>query len=239
MQCSLAAVRTFLHRKDIEFSVQRYGVDALGSMALGLFASLIIGLIFKTAGTKLGVGMFVEVGKLAMDMSGPCIGVAVAWGLKAPVLVLFASAVTGMAGYAAGGPAGAFAAAAVGAEGGKIIAEGGGMVLLSRSLTVREGGSTYEMSGVLPFGCTMIDSHLHTGYRIIEASEISLRGHEFRFLSIDTDNGKLASGVKVCSVKNTRGTESETCIYRYKNVIAGFTHWYWGETDILRLWDYV
>ena len=124
-------------------------------------------------------------------------------------------------------------------KGGKIIAEGGGMVLLSRSLTVREGGSTYEMSGVLPFGCTMIDSHLHTGYRIIESSEISLRGHEFRFLSIDTDNGKLASGVKVCSVKNTRGAETETCIYRYKNVIAGFTHWYWGETDILRLWDYV
>lgn len=124
-------------------------------------------------------------------------------------------------------------------KGGKIIAEGGGMVLLSRSLTVREGGSTYEMSGVLPFGCTMIDSHLHTGYRIIESSEISLRGHEFRFLSIDTDNGKLASGVKVCSVKNTRGAEAETCIYRYKNVIVGFTHWYWGETDILRLWDYV
>lgn len=124
-------------------------------------------------------------------------------------------------------------------KGGKIIAEGGGMVLLSRSLTVREGGSAYEMSGVLPFGCTMIDSHLHTGYRIIESSEISLRGHEFRFLSIDTDNGKLASGVKVCSVKNTRGAEAETCIYRYKNVIAGFTHWYWGETDILRLWDYV
>lgn len=124
-------------------------------------------------------------------------------------------------------------------KGGKIIAEGGGMVLLSRSLTVREGGSTYEMSGVLPFGCTMIDSHLHTGYRIIESSEISLRGHEFRFLSIDTDNGKLASGVKVCSVNNTRVAEAETCIYRYKNVIAGFTHWYWGETDILRLWDYV
>lgn len=124
-------------------------------------------------------------------------------------------------------------------KGGKVIAEGGGMVLLSRSLTVREGGSTYEMSGVLPFGCTMIDSHLHTGYRIIDASEISLRGHEFRFLSIDMDNSKLASGVTVSPVKNTRGAEAETCIYRYKNVIAGFTHWYWGETDIFRLWDYV
>ena len=122
-------------------------------------------------------------------------------------------------------------------KGGKIIAEGGGMVLLSRSLTVREGGSTYEMSGVLPFGCTMIDSHLHTGYRIIEMSDKSLRGHEFRFLSIDTGNSRLPSDVRIVPVMNTRGAEADSCIYRYRNVIAGFTHWYWGETDVLRLWD--
>ena len=143
MECSLAAVRAVLHRKNIEFSVQRYGVDALGSMALGLFASLIIGLIFKTAGTKLGIDMFVEVGRLAMDMSGPCIGVAVAWGLKAPALVLFASAVTGMAGYAAGGPAGAFAAAAVGAEGGKLIAGESGLdIIVTPALTLLLGVGT-------------------------------------------------------------------------------------------------
>lgn len=122
-------------------------------------------------------------------------------------------------------------------KGGKIIAEGGGMVLLSRSLTVREGGSAYEMSGVLPFGCTMIDSHLHTGYRIIEISDKSLRGHEFRFLSIDTENSRLPSDIRIVPVMNTRGAEADSCIYRYRNVIAGFTHWYWGETDVLRLWD--
>lgn len=122
-------------------------------------------------------------------------------------------------------------------KGGKIIAEGCGMVLLSRSLTVREGGSAYEMSGVLPFGCTMIDSHLHTGYRIIEISDKSLRGHEFRFLSIDTENSQLPSDVRIVPVMNTRGAEADSCIYRYRNVIAGFTHWYWGETDVLRFWD--
>ena len=122
-------------------------------------------------------------------------------------------------------------------KGGKIIAEGGGMVLLSRSLTVREGGSAYEMSGVLPFGCTMIDSHLHTGYRIIEMSDKSLRGHEFRFLSIDIGNSQLPSDIRIVPVMNTRGAEADSCIYRYRNVIAGFTHWYWGETDVLRLWD--
>ena len=124
-------------------------------------------------------------------------------------------------------------------KGGRIIAEGGGMALLAHTLKVREGGSTYEMSGIFPFGCTMIDSHLHTGYRIVETSDSPLRGHEFRFLSVDTENNQLPSDIKIISVKNTRGTEADTCIYRYKNVIAGFTHWYWGETDVLRLWDYV
>lgn len=121
-------------------------------------------------------------------------------------------------------------------RGGKIIAEGGGMVLLSRSLTVREGGSSYEMSGVLPFGCTMIDSHLHTGYRVIDTPDMSLRGHEFRFLSVDMDNSQLQPEMKVFPVMNTRGAESDTCIYRYRNVIAGFTHWYWGESDVLQFW---
>ena len=140
MTCSLASARSFLRRKDITFSVQRYGVDALGSMALGLFASLIIGLIFKTAGNSLGVKIFVEVGTLAMDMSGPCIGVAVAWGLKAPALVLFTSAVTGMAGAAAGGPAGAFVAAAVGAECGKAISGETGLdIILTPAVTLLAG----------------------------------------------------------------------------------------------------
>jgi len=35
----------FLARKDIVFSAKRYGVDALGAMALGLFGSLLIGTI--------------------------------------------------------------------------------------------------------------------------------------------------------------------------------------------------
>ena len=122
-------------------------------------------------------------------------------------------------------------------KGGRIIAEGGGMVLLSRSLTVREGGSAYEMSGVMPFGCTMVDSHLHTGYRIIEMSDKLLRGHEFRFLSIDTEKSQLPSDVRVIPVRNTRGEKADSYIYRYRNAIAGFTHWYWGETDVLRLWD--
>ena len=35
--------KAFLKRKDIEISIKRYGIDALGAMAQGLFCSLLIG----------------------------------------------------------------------------------------------------------------------------------------------------------------------------------------------------
>ena len=44
----MEAVKQFLKRKDIEISLKRYGIDALGAMAQGLFASLLIGTILKT-----------------------------------------------------------------------------------------------------------------------------------------------------------------------------------------------
>lgn len=114
---------SFLKRKNIEISLQRYGVGALGSMALGLFASLIVGLILKVIGQKLGIDMLVEFGKTAMGVMGPAIGVAIAHGLQAPPLVVYTSAVTGAAGAALGGPVGAFLAAVVGAEFGKAISK--------------------------------------------------------------------------------------------------------------------
>ncbi|SMP63976.1 PTS transporter subunit IIC [Anoxynatronum buryatiense] len=111
----------FLKRKNIEFSMKRYGIEALGAMALGLFSSLIIGLILNVAGEQLQLPILQQLGQRAMAMAGPAIGVAVAYGLKAPPLVLFASTITGMAGYEAGGPAGCFVAVVVGAECGKLV----------------------------------------------------------------------------------------------------------------------
>ncbi|MGI6065074.1 MAG: PTS transporter subunit IIC [Bacillota bacterium] len=116
-------MKEFLHKKNIEFSVQRYFIDALGAMALGLFCSLIVGLILKVIGERTGLDFLVGFGKEAMGMMGPAIGVAVAFGLKAPPLVLFSSTVTGMAGATLGGPAGAFIAAVLGAEFGKLVSK--------------------------------------------------------------------------------------------------------------------
>ena len=47
--------KAFLKRKDIEISAKRYGIDALGAMAQGLFASLMIGTIISTLGEQFGL----------------------------------------------------------------------------------------------------------------------------------------------------------------------------------------
>lgn len=123
--------KAFLRRKDIEFSTKRYLQDVLSAMALGLFSSLLIGLIIKTLGAQ-SVHLFgktqaaeflMSTGDSSMKFMGAAIGIAVAWGLKSPPLVMFTSSVTGMIGAALGGPAGAFVAVALGAEFGKGVSK--------------------------------------------------------------------------------------------------------------------
>ncbi|MGF7060501.1 PTS transporter subunit IIC [Brassicibacter mesophilus] len=116
--------KAFLERKNIEISFQRYLIDALSYMALGLFATLITGVIFRTIGERLHIPYFVDViGANAVAVSGPGIAVAVALGLKSPPLVTFASVINGIVGYSLGGPVGAFLAAVVGAEFGKAVSK--------------------------------------------------------------------------------------------------------------------
>ncbi|WNF36092.1 PTS sugar transporter subunit IIC [Bacillaceae bacterium IKA-2] len=124
-------MRKFLEKKGVELSLKTYFVTALSYMALGLFSSLIIGLIIRTAGQQLQqfeflfeIGkIFIEMGQLSMDLMGPAIGVAVAYGLKAPRLVLFSAVITGAAGAALGGPAGSFLAALISTEVGKLVSK--------------------------------------------------------------------------------------------------------------------
>lgn len=116
--------KAFLKKKNIEISVQRYFIDALGSMAQGLFASLLIGTILNTIGQQFNIPFLSEtVWPIANSMTGSAIGVAVAYALGAPPLVLFSSTITGAAGNALGGPAGAFVAALIGAELGKLVSK--------------------------------------------------------------------------------------------------------------------
>ena len=116
-------VKAFLKKKDVVFSLKRYGIDALSSMALGLFSSLVVGLIMREIGTHAGLSFLVQAGTFAMSLTGASIGAAVAFGLKAPNMVLFSSIITGFIGNELGGPAGAFVAAAIGAELGKLVSK--------------------------------------------------------------------------------------------------------------------
>ncbi len=104
--------------------LKRYFVDALGAMALGLFSSLILGLILSQLAKIPGLSILGEISSVVKNdfVVGAAIGVAVAWGLKVKPLTMFSSAAAGAVGYVAGGPVGAFIAALVGAELGNILA---------------------------------------------------------------------------------------------------------------------
>ncbi len=104
---------------------KRYFVDAMSAMALGLFSSLIIGLILSQISQIPYLGFlttFSDVVSASSPVVGGAIGAAIAWGLKAKPLVVFSSVVTGAVGYSLGGPVGAYVAALFGEEIGSLVA---------------------------------------------------------------------------------------------------------------------
>lgn len=113
----------FLRKKGVTLSARDYFITALSYLALGLFSSLIIGLIMKTAGEQLGIEVLVEMGTFAMDpkVMGGAMGVAIAHGLKAPPLVLFSAIFAGAFGNELGGPVGSYIATVFATEFGKIV----------------------------------------------------------------------------------------------------------------------
>ena len=119
-------VKAFLKRKNIVISARRYGIDALGAMAQGLFCSLLIGTIIKTLGTQLGVPFLIDIGSYAMAVSGPAMAVAIGYALKADPMVLFSLAAVGWAANAeggAGGPLAVLIIAIIAAECGKAVSK--------------------------------------------------------------------------------------------------------------------
>ena len=115
--------KSFLNRKSVNITAKAYFLDALGAMAFGLFASLLIGTIFTTLGDKLNIPFLLEIAKYAKQATGAAIGVAIAYSLNAPSLVLFSATVCGIAGNALGGPVGAYVATVISTELGKIVSK--------------------------------------------------------------------------------------------------------------------
>ena len=119
-------VKAFLKKKNIEISAKRYFIDAMGAMANGLFASLLIGTIISTLGQELGVQVLIDIGTFAKGVSGPAMAVAIAFALQAPPLVLFSMLAVGSSANAlggAGGPLAVLVIAIVATELGKLVSK--------------------------------------------------------------------------------------------------------------------
>ena len=127
----------FLKRKNIVISAKRYGIDALGAMAQGLFCSLLIGTILNTIGSQFHIGFLTAqiitingvgytIGGLASFMSGSAMAVAIGYALQAPPMVLFSLVTVGYACNAlggAGGPLAVLFVAIIAAEFGKAVSK--------------------------------------------------------------------------------------------------------------------
>lgn len=102
-------LKAFLKKKDIELSARRYGIDALGAMAQGLFASLLIGTIISTIGEQAGLEFLIKIGTYAKAATGPAMAIAIGYALHCPALVLFSLAAVGAATNELGGAGGPLA----------------------------------------------------------------------------------------------------------------------------------
>lgn len=140
----------------IKAYLKKYFIDAMGAMALGLFASLLIGTIFSTVGKYTGIELFTEINKMASASSGMAIGVAIAYTLKAHPLVIFSCATVGYAGYSLGttigdatltaGPAGAFFAVLVACEVGMLVSKKTKVdILVTPTVTILAGCITAKI----------------------------------------------------------------------------------------------
>ena len=131
--------KSFLARKGVNISAKVYFVDAMGGMAQGLFASLLIGTILSTLATYVGkldgsffasVSAFIrEISTVAKTVTGAAIGVGIAAALGAPMLVIACVAAIGQFANAYGtaeyqaGPLGVFVAVIIACELGKIVSK--------------------------------------------------------------------------------------------------------------------
>lgn len=116
--------------------------------------------------------------------------------------------------------------------GGRMLAECGGMMYLCDSIRGMDG-KDYPMVGLLHQQATMEDMKLRLGYRTIRAGGQIWKGHEFHYSSVSP--GQPPASIAVAT--DARGNTVDTPLYRYKNLIAGYTHLYWGGSDLMKLWE--
>ncbi len=109
--------------------------------------------------------------------------------------------------------------------GGRVLAECGGMMYLCDTIT-GDDGKVYPMVGVLKQGATMEQMKLKLGYREVRVNGQRIRGHEFHYSRILPTNEKIPV---IGTIYNAKDMVVDTPVYTYKNVLASYIHFYWGE----------
>ncbi|MBD8346629.1 MULTISPECIES: cobyrinate a,c-diamide synthase [unclassified Dysgonomonas] len=116
---------------------------------------------------------------------------------------------------------------------GKLIAECGGMMYLCTSIADKEG-IEYPMVDILKQTATMQHMRLKLGYRSFTYKGQCIKGHEFHYSKVEDPHNNTST---VTQIHNAKGTEVDTKLIRYKNTIAGYTHIYWSELDLMKLFE--
>lgn len=110
---------------------------------------------------------------------------------------------------------------------GKLLAECGGMMYLCESIKDPQG-NTYAMTGILKQSATMENMKLCLGYRELHYNGYKMRGHEFHYSSILPQENPIPS---VATALTAKDAITDTPLYRYKNLLAGYTHLYWADAN--------
>lgn len=133
---NLTGFKKYMHEQNIEFSVKRILVDGLGGMALGLFASLLIGTIFGTIGTYLfdfsfsiwgkDIVLFADFSAYTKVIQGAAMACAIGYAMKAPPFVIYSLLTVGYASNSlggAGGPLSVFFVSLIAIFAGKLVSK--------------------------------------------------------------------------------------------------------------------
>ena len=207
-------IRAFLKRKDVIISAHRYGIDAMGAMAQGLFASLLIGTIIKTLGQQTGIAFLVTAGGYAAAVAGPAMAASIGYALHAPQLVLFSLIAVGGAANelgGAGGPLAVLIIAIVAAELGKAVSKETKVDILVTPLVTIFAGVGLSMLIAAPIGAaasqvgTLITNMYLSGFPAAELMRISGHKSPSAFMRyIKVDNQQAAKRLKELRAKLAR-----------------------------------
>ena len=134
-------MKKYLQEQNIDLSAKVYFIDALGAMAFGLFASLLVGTILNSIGTSFGIDFLTErIWPLVSKSTGAAIAVSIAYALKAPSLILFAVTIVGNGAYELGGPVGVYVATIFAVEFGKLVSKRTKLdIIITPALTILIG----------------------------------------------------------------------------------------------------